>query len=151
MRRMRNPKTGELECDTKNDPPDYSPGQGQRCDDLFQNILDGVMYDKDQNHYQKPNLPTHLEEKMKTVDKIIYVEDLSEEARGGEKLVKEECYNPDLLKKYGWCYLIDFPKGRSNSGSSPSSKQEAWGVCSPSCDPEIIKVSFTYEIFLNLE
>ena len=35
MRRMRNDKTGIYECNQNNDPPDYTPGQGKRCQDFF--------------------------------------------------------------------------------------------------------------------
>ena len=36
------------------------------------------------------------------------------------------CYNPSIYGKKGWCELADKPS--------------KWGVCSPMCDSEIMKV-----------
>ena len=36
------------------------------------------------------------------------------------------CYNPSIYSKKGWCELADDPS--------------KWGVCSPMCDPDFMKV-----------
>jgi hypothetical protein len=36
------------------------------------------------------------------------------------------CYNPNIYTKKGWCELADDPS--------------KWGVCSPMCDPDFLKV-----------
>ena len=125
MRRMRNPTTGLYECDRVNEPPDYTPGQRQRCQNFFQRAMDGYLDVLD----GKP-----LNDILEDVDVYRYNDDIEEDDR------VTECLNPNLLKKHGWCYLKDFPKETSNPG------KEAWGICSPGCDPEILKVSLEIKI-----
>ena len=135
MRRMRNRQTGLYECDRNNDPPDYTPGQAKRCQDFFQNTMHGYI-----DHLSGKSLKDTLEE----VDMYEYSDDIEKSKKNEiiviQRYVRNYCYNPNLLKKHGWCYLIDFPKDLSNP------RKEAWGICSPACDPEIIKVSFDIRI-----
>ena len=130
MRRMRNSKTGLYECDRNNDPPDYSPEQGQRCQDFYQNAMDGYFSGNDGFDGKA------LKDKLEESDIYRYNDDIIENDRVIQRNVEDLCYNPNLLKKHGWCYLIDFPKDPSNPG------KKAWGICSLACNPEILKVSF---------
>ena len=125
MRKMKNPTTGLYKCDQINDPPDYTPGKAQRCLEIFQKISNNDVFDG------RP-----LKDIMEEVDLYKYKEDITQDAT--------ECYNPNLLKKHGWCYLKAFPEDPSNPG------REAYGICSPSCDPEILKVSLEMKIKLHV-
>ena len=70
-----------------------------------------------------------MEEQVEKVEKMYLVKEF-----GTKKLL--ECVNPDLLQKFGWCYLLDFPERHEDKNW----KGDGWGMCSPSCDTELIQV-----------
>ena len=117
MRRMK--KGNTWECDKTNPPPTYEPGQDATCKDLFE--------DAKKVRDKKDPRKTILE-KINKIDNLYIVNQFTDKK-------SMECVNPDLITKFGWCYLKDFPEKHENNDW-----KEAWGICSPSCEPEIIQV-----------
>ena len=69
-----------------------------------------------------------ISEKINKIDNLYIVKQFTDKK-------SLECVNPDIITKFGWCYLKDFPERHENNDW-----KEAWGICSPSCDPEVIQV-----------
>ena len=108
------------ECDKTHPPPSYEDGQYDDCMKLFEKVK--MLEDK-------KNPGKTIGERINKVDKIY------EEYDNKKSL---ECINPDLLTNSGWCYLKDFPEKYEQPNWDPD--REAWGICSPSCDPELMQV-----------
>ena len=131
MRRMRRPQgKHKWECDKINPPPSYKNGQTLICADLFK-------VTENTNDKENPGY-THRR-KINDVQKIYTVQ------TNDNKNVME-CVNPNLLSRFGWCYLKDFPERHEEQNYQGV---EAWGICSPSCDPEIIDVRIQNSLVLS--
>ena len=99
-------------CETKKPPPSYTTLEEQKCEDYFSEAI------KSQNQL---GVPSSLIEEQ---DQLHFT--------ATDDTIVSTCYNPDLLKKRGWCKL--FEAEGFNRGKQP------WGICSSSCNKTIIKV-----------
>ena len=113
---MKKMKKGKLfkswSCETKKPPPSYTTLEEQKCEDYFSEAI------KSQNQL---GVPSSLIEEQ---DQLHFT--------ATDDTIVSTCYNPDLLKKRGWCKL--FEAEGFNRGKQP------WGICSSSCNKTIIKV-----------
>ena len=117
------------ECIKNRPPPEYDPRQEQRCEDYFneaENVEDELNEGK-----------TLSETWLKDVDRINVNPGINDK---GVFMKQDQCYNPKLLRTFGWCYLSDFKEKRWKGGT-------AWGICSPSCQfmqVHNLKCCYTY-------
>ena len=110
MQRMKkNNKKGK--CNKKDPPPSYQPGQNPKCAGHF-HVAKNL---KDIDNPSKT-----IAGKVRKIDKM-YIYDAN-----GEKTT---CYNPKKLKQSGWCFLKDFKEKHDANYKG----EDAWGICSPSC------------------
>ena len=121
MQRMKQPGVGHNSwaCEKIRPPPEYKDGQDQRCRNYFTTF--GTVLDQIE--------PTQnlAESKLNDID-VMYVND--------GKGIKETCYNPQKLSRYGWCYLKDYPEKYERNWDGI----QAWGTCSPSCKTQLMQV-----------
>ena len=100
------------DCEKRDLPPSYK-GKYERCKDYFTLASDG----------NDPVTKKKLKERLDRVQKMYIVDD--------KWRYIDICYNPTLFSKYGWC----------NITHTKGADQYAWGMCSPSCRTEILKVN----------
>ena len=117
-------KQANWNCENTMPPPSYymKAGQEKRCKDLFE---------KSKSHKDPLDPQQTIAERFKkiTLDKLYIVDERNNH--------KETCYNPELLSNHGWCYLADYPEQHED----PNSSVRGWGICSPSCNHEVMQVS----------
>ena len=91
-------------CDKNRPPPEYKKDHNEKCKLHFALIK------------------TRYPKRMKNVDKMYVI---------GENGKEEICYNPEMLSKFGWCYLLDFPEKHEQKDWKGG---KAGGICCPSCE-----------------
>ena len=120
IRRMK--KGNTWECDKIRPPPTYDPGQDSTCKELFEDA---------KKVRDKKDPGKTISEKINKIDNLYIVKQFTDKK-------SLECVNPHIITKFGWCYLKDFPEKYEQPNWDPD--REAWGICSPSCDPELMQV-----------
>ena len=118
-------------CEKTLPPPDYRKGQAKICKDYINtaNTMENAL----------DRATTLSETRLKDVD-IIYVN----EGNGRT----EECFNTKLLSEFGWCYLKDFKEKHDKiyAWKKGWKNDAAWGICSPSCNVQYMKVRISIYI-----